>query len=114
VKANDVRALILESGHSVDAERAAAVEDEVGGRRATWSAFAKGVAAWVQPATARTVESYAALRMRVTHTVFFAEDPGLRSGDRLVFSGRYLVVRGARNVGEAGVLWKADCEETAL
>ncbi len=114
MNASEVKALIGQSGHTLDAERATTAEDDLGGRTRTWSAFSTGVSAWVQPASARTVASYAALRMTVTHTVFLADDLSLATGDRLKFGERYLVVRGVRNVGEAGVLWQADAEEVSL
>jgi hypothetical protein len=107
----EIARLIGTSGHTVDVERASISEDEIGGRERTWSTVAAGVAAWVQPASLQIVEEYGARRMRVTHSVFFAEDPSLLLGDRLCFGERVFAVRGVRNAGELDRLWRADCRE---
>ncbi|MCD6404715.1 MAG: head-tail adaptor protein [Planctomycetes bacterium] len=107
----NIAALVARSGHSVDVERAISTEDAAGGRRTTWNTVRQAVPAWVQPAKAETIETYGKRNMRVTHSVYFASDPGLCPGDRLRFSRRFLVVGGVSNAGELDRLWRADCRE---
>lgn len=107
----EIAGLVAKSGHAVDVERAAVSEDEAGGRERVWGVVAAAAAAWVQPASARTAEAYGGRNMVVTHSVYFAIDPGIEMGDRLKFDGRYLAVHGICNEGELNRLWRVDCEE---
>lgn len=103
--------LLARAGHSVDIERPVTTVDEIGGRRFEWQTVAEGVSAWVQPAAADAREAYRRQEVRVTHTVYFAADPSIETGDRISFDGAALVVTGVVNIGGLGKLWKADCRE---
>ena len=60
----DIAGLIGAGGHSVSVERAEISEDDAGGRERTWAAVGSALSAWVQPASARTVEAYGRRGMR--------------------------------------------------
>lgn len=114
VTAGDISGLVARAGHTVDVERASVTEDEAGGRVRSWAAVSSDIEAWVQPASARTVEAYGRFSMKVTHSVYFAGDPGVKLDDRLKFRGRYLAVQGIENACEVNRLWRVDCMETSL
>lgn len=103
--------LIASAAHTLDVERAVATPDELGGREMSWATLAEGLVAWVQPASAAALEMSGKLSQEITHTVYFAADPGLLLGDRLIFSGRKFVVAAVENAGEMGALWQAHCRE---
>jgi len=107
----NILSTIARAGHFVDMERPTATLDELGGRSLEWQSVAAGVAAWVQPVAAETREDYARRGMTVTHSVYFATDPSIEVGDRIIFRGRKLVVAGVTDAGGAGRLWKAVCRE---
>ena len=106
-----IAGLVATAAHALDIERAATSPDELGGREMSWGTVTEGLAAWVQPASAGALERYGKLSEEITHTVYFAADPGLLLGDRLIFSGRKLVVVAVKNVAEADALWQAHCKE---
>ena len=111
VMTGDIGLLISKAGHSVDIERAIASEDEYGSRTRVWGSASEGVSCWVQPAASSVREDYAARNLTVTHTIYFATDPGAVMGDRVKFGTRYMKIQGARNTAETSELWVLDCEE---
>lgn len=107
-----IPAIIGVASQTVNIERATTAEDDLGGRTEHWIVFKSDLAAWVQPASTRTIEQYAARDIEITHRAYFSSDPSVELGDRIVFDSRYFLVMGIRNFGEVGKLWRIDCRET--
>lgn len=70
------------------------------------------VTCWVQPASADEIERFSRPEHKITHKVYFVEDPNLQSGMRIIYDGRTFEVRGAMDgTLELGVVWTVFCEE---
>jgi hypothetical protein len=107
-----IAGMIAKSAHTVDVQRAQTMgADNMGSTRTTWITNLSAVPCWVQPASSNTIDHYGRKQIIVTHSVYFATDPAVATGYRLVFKGRNLLVQGKANVGEMNKLWRLDCDE---
>lgn len=65
----------------------------------------------VVPLSSRDRAAYATVDQRVTHRVFFLEDPEVDERDKLVYCERDLFVTSARNPDHLDKFWIVECTE---
>jgi len=104
--------IIAAHGASVTLQRPTVTTAASGARTQTWAAVGDTLTGWVQPTTADIREEYGSRDIDVTHAVYFATDPAVQIGDRLLIGSTYYVVRGDREQAGVAGLWRVDCEET--
>jgi len=104
--------IIAHGGHTVDVERCTTVTDDLGDVDRTYAVVSAGLGAWVQPLDSYTIQQYRRRDIQITHRVYFAADPGVQLRDRIVQTGRYLLVEAIEDTAELDKLWCVDCTET--
>lgn len=105
--------------HTIDISRVTAAQGQYVSNKLTKAAtpYLEDVAAWVQPADAKTVKEFAARDQVVTHTVFVQSLPsGIKLSDLVdvtsgPYSGYELKVRAWREATAGlSMAWKLICE----
>lgn len=100
----------------VDWQRKASGQDTRGGALPVWPVRQSGMACSIQPKSAMAMEMAARMGSSVSHTVYFAGNVAIESGDRLKVVGvtpdRYLLVVGSsRDMAGRGGVTAIDCLE---
>lgn len=103
--------MIQAHGKAVSVQKPTRTTSDMGGIADAFETTDQEPVGWPQPASANTIDLYRRREIEVTHTVYFASDPELASGDRLLVAGRVLAVQGVRNEAEMSRLWCADARE---
>jgi hypothetical protein len=85
-----------------------------GERRPSW-ANSTTIYGWRQPVSSTIRVQYARRELVVTHSVYFADDPGCTEGDRITIGSSNHMVRGCKPNTKDAVgsdrLWRVDVEE---
>lgn len=97
-----VATMIAKAGQTLTHERQADVRGLSGARASgNWTTLASNVRCWLQPASGRLAERFAAQQLAVSHVVFTATELSVQGNDRLHIGSRYYLVRG--EVDQAGL-----------
>lgn len=70
--------------HIVQRAHQARTQDDIGGDVKTYVNFGEPIECWIQNVSAREITEFAKRDQAVTHKVYFAEEPGLGPGDRVI------------------------------
>ena len=102
----DIVSMVQTAGHLVSVERPQFVENEIQERVvAGWTIVSSELEAWIQPASAAVQLLYAQRELTVSHKIYFAEDPAIVEGDRLLYGDRRFSIVGKRQPGGFGAFW---------
>lgn len=81
--------------HRIDLQRAAEVPDGQGGNTRTWTSYAGGVRAFVEPLTAGQLVKLEAIRSPMVARAYMRWRADVQPGDAVLFDGRRYGVIGA-------------------
>ena len=97
----------------IDVQRQTVTKDALAGSTRIWGTILANQPCRIQPLRGWKTDEFLQNAAHVTHRIYFATDPLILNGDRLVMplEGRTFEIRAFWNTEEIGFLWVADCEE---
>ena len=107
-----IASLIARKGVTMALQRPTVTTALSGARSQTWAAVGDALTGWRQPITPALLAEYGSRDMIVTHRIYFASDPAVQIGDRLVIGTTNYVVHGDEDQAGLDRLWRVDVEET--
>jgi len=107
-----IATMIRKAGQSLTHERQADARGPSGARKnSAWATVASNVRCWLQPASGRLAERFAAQQIAVSHVVYTETDLNPLGNDRLHIGSRYYLVRGVVDNAGLGQLYAYAVEE---
>jgi len=102
------------STHTLTVYALAESRDAAGGMKKSsrWSSTGTEINCRIQPASSRDIETAAQNGYVISHTLYSANNPGVKHDYKLTYGSRTFLVRGtATDTDEFGRLWKFFAEE---